>query len=253
MMNYIKSEFYRVLKIRNLFILIGICGALMMGLVFALKYFGRSPDFPYSNTRFALSNLYGMMNYMLMAAVVFSIFMYDNEEKQHTIKHSVAFGIPRHVIFIGRFMVQAVVCIFTYLILVGIYTALCYALLRHENVGELDTLIRVSIGSFTSLLAALAIAHFFLMLMESQSVAMVWTVAILVVLPGIGNLLGRKVDLVEKLMKFFPLNIVSWGGPLVFVDGNATTVILKCFLIGGLWVVGFLMAGIVRFQSKELK
>lgn len=253
MANYIKSEFYRVLRIRNIYILISICGGLMISLVLVLKHFGLNPNFPYSNTRFALSNLYGMMNYMLMAAVVFSVFMYDNEEKQHTMKHSVAFGIPHYVIFIGRFLVQVVVCIFTYLILVGVYTALCYALLKHENVGELATLIRVSIGSFTSLLAALAIAHFFFMILENQSVAMVWTVSVLVILPGIGNLLGRKVDLIEKLMKFFPINIVSWGGPLVSVDGNATTVILKCFLIGGVWLVGFLVAGIVKFQGKELK
>ena len=72
-------------------------------------------------------------------------------------------------------------------------------------------------------------------------------------IPSIGNLLGRKVMLVKSLMEFFPLNVISDGGPLVEGEGDIATVIMKSLLIGAVWLVAFLVLGVIRFQKKEIK
>lgn len=254
MLNYMKSECYRIMRNKSLGILTVVCGVLMIGLVLALKYFDMfDPAFPYGNTRFALSNLYMQMNLLLMAAMVFSAFMHDNEEKHHTIKHSIAFGIRRSTVFLGRFAVQAIVGILIYIVLAGIYTAVTMAMLNHENVGELESLFRVSLGSATCLLAALGITHFFLMLYENQTAAYMGSITVLLILPSILNLLGRKVEAVRILAGYFPLNVVSINGPLVSVDGNEVMAVLKSLLTGAVWLAAFLVLGVVKYQKKEIK
>mgnify|MGYP000992895163 CR=1 FL=1 len=253
MLNYIKSECYRTVRNRNFKILVGVCALLMAALVVVLKLFSATPTFPYANTRFALSNLYMQMNLLLGVTIVVSTFLHDNEEKHHTIKHSAAFGIPRTVIFMGRFLVQALVSILIYLVLVGGFTVLSFGLLQHSNAGELEGVLRVSLGSFTCLLTGLAVSHFFLMFAENQSTAMVSALVVLIMIPSIGNLLGRKVMLVKSLMEFFPLNVISDGGPLVEGEGDIATVIMKSLLIGAVWLVAFLVLGVIRFQKKEIK
>lgn len=253
MLNYMKSECYRTIRNRNFQILVCVCAVLMIALVFVLLYFGKDPSFPYANTRFALGNIYMQMNFILLVAIVFSAFLHDNEEQNHTIKHSVAFGIKRSTIYLGRFLLQASVCIISYIVLVSIFTVLSFVLLPHQNVGELESLIRVSLGSSTSLLAALAITHYFLMVSENQSTAFVGALSILAIIPIICNMLGRKVAFIEKLATLFPFNVVSTNGLLVYVEGNLYVAILKSFIIGALWLAFFLILGILKFSKKEVK
>lgn len=248
-----KSELYRTVRNRNLQIFTCICATLMLALVVVLKFFGQDPTFTYANTRFALGNLYMQMKMVLLVAIVFSAFMHDNEERNHTIKHSVAFGIKRSTIYLGRFFVQVFVSSLIYIGLVTIFTVFSYMMLSHKNTGELESLIRVSFGSFTSLVAALAVTHFFLMVSENQNTAYVGALSILAVLPMICNLLAGKVVLIKQLTSLFPINVVSINGPLVFVEGNVYIALFKSFIIGALWVMLFLLLGVVKFYEKDVK
>ncbi len=253
MLNYMKSEFYRTFRNRNLGILLCACALLMTALVFVLKYFGADTSFPYANTKFALSNVYGQMNLFLMATIIFSGFIHDNEERHHTIKHSVAFGIKRSKIYLGRFLVQAVVSILIYIVVVGCFTALSYAMLSHKNVGEMQNLIRVSLGSITCLMTALAVTHFFLMSSENQNTAYVWAIIILALIPAICNMLGRKVELIRRMAELFPINVISDSGALVLAEGMGQMEIINGLLIGAIWLAMFLILGIYKFNSREVK
>lgn len=253
MLNYMKSEFYRTWHNRNLFLLTGIFALLMWALVFVLKGFSVEPSFPYANTKFALSNIYMQMELILMATIVFAVFMHDNEDKQHTIKHSIEFGIKRKTIYIARYLVQTVVSSIIYLVLVSVFAVLSYWLLLHGNVGELESLVRVSIGSCTCLFAGLAITHFFLMNFESQNIAYVASFAILVIAPSIINLLGRKVELIHMMGKVLPFNIISLSGPLVIVKTGEVKAILYALTIGIIWTIVFLVWGAFKFEHKEIR
>lgn len=256
MLNYVKSEFYRTLHNRNLFLLTGICGLLMCALVIVLMAFASDPQFPqfpYANTKFALSNIYMQMELILVFTIVFAVFMHDNEDKQHTIKHSISFGIKRETIYMARFLVQAVVSSIIYIVLVSIFTALSYSFLEHQNIGELEDLIRVSIGSCTCLFTGLAITHFFLMNFESQNMAYVFSFSILVIIPSVFNLLGRKVEVVRTISKVLPFNVISYNGPLLNLKINEIQAVAYALMIGVIWMIVFLIWGLFKFNHKEVR
>ncbi|SFR87754.1 ABC transporter permease subunit [Anaeromicropila populeti] len=254
MMNYMKSEFYRTVRNRNLLILVAACTGLLISAVLVLNYFNQvEAQFPYGNTRFALSNVYMDMGLFLAVAVVFTGFVHDSEDKQHTMKHSVAFGIKRSTIFLGRFFSQIIVATLLYFVLVTLFTVVSFMLLPHSNQGELGILIRVSAGSITCLFASIAIAHCFLIVSESEMMAYLKAFSILFIIPDICNLIGHKVDFIKKLTVIFPVNIINSYSPLVTGEGNVTIEIIKSLLIGLIWVIVFLVLGVAKFNKKEVK
>lgn len=255
MLNYIKSEFFRMAHNRNLHIAVGACGALMIVLVVVLKLFSKDPAFSYANTKFALSNIYMNMGTLLIVTVVMSAFMHGDEDKQHTIKHSVSFGIKRSTIYIGRFCVQMAVSCLIYVVLVSLFTVASYLLLPHSNLGELESLIRVSIGGCTCLIAALSVTHYFSMSVESQHAATVGPLAIvvLVAVPYILNTLGRKVEVFRIVGGFFPASAIDTGSSLVSGGADVMQGVVSALLIGAVWTIVFCILGIRKFNRLEVK
>lgn len=254
MINYMKSEFYRTLRNRNLWILITAFAGLMIATVLILSYFNQTdPKFPYGNTRFSLGNIYMQMNLMLAAAIIFTGFIYDGEDKQHTIKHSVAFGIKRKTIYIGRFLVQVIESTVIYLVLVSVFTVISFMLLTHSNQRELEILIRVSLGSVTCLYAGIAVTHYFLMISESETTAYLQAFSVLLIIPTICNMLGRKVELIKELSIIFPSNVMSSYSSLVTGEGDVAMVLIKSLFIGLVWMLLFLGLGVTQFRKKEFR
>ena len=252
MLNYMKSELYRTLRNRSLWIATSVAATLMFAVIFILNHFASDPTFPYSDTRFALGNIYMQMMLVLLFAVIFVLYMNDNEEKQHTIKHSVAFGFKRSTIYMGRFVTQILVSSIVYIVLVSLYTLLAYGLLQHSNEGELELLLRVSFGSMTCLFAVIAVTDYFLINYDNQSVATVSSVFILVGLPIIFNSLGRKIGVFEVLSEILPYNLMASYGPLFSTEMDKTTALLQCLGIGTIWMVLFLVLGVMKFNRKEI-
>lgn len=148
---------------------------------------------------------------------------------------------------------QALTCIIIYLVLAGTFTALSMALLEHENAGELESMIRVSVGSATCLLAAVGVTHFFMMLCENTTVAYMGAITVLAIVPILCNMLGRKVAVIKILAAYLPINVISLDGPLVYAEGNEVITVLKSLLIGAVWLAVFLVLGIVKYERKEIK
>lgn len=254
MLNYIRSELYRSIHNRNLKIVIGVFLGMICLLLGALVYFGKvEATFPYANTRFALGNIYNQMGYLLVIIVILAMVIDDNEGKNHTIKHSIAFGIERNTIYFGRFLVQALVCTTIYIVMTFVHTIFSFLLLEHSEVGELGHLLRIGIGGYTCLLAGLAIAYYFIMKYENQSIAISWALIVIVVIPTVFNLIGKKIELIRKIASVLPYNMVDYYGPLVQLKGNVVITVVGTTLIGLAWMFLFLVLGSNRFKNKEVK
>lgn len=254
MLNYLKSEFYRGFKNRYLKITVGVFALLEALLVGILYYFvNHTEGFPYGNTKFALSNIYMQMPVLTVVIVFLAYLIDDNEFKNRTIKQSIAFGISRVRIFLGKFIVQAILCCIIYTILVTFFAALSFLALPHSNVGEFSALVRVSVGGLTCLLASLAIAYYFVMNFKSQNIGMTLAMAILFILPVIVNYLGRKVELVNEFAKYMPYNILNYDSILVSGNGDFSAVYGEPLLIGLVWLIAAIVLGLVHFKRKEIR
>lgn len=254
MLNYIRSECYRSLRIQNLKVAVGVLLGMIFLLIGALVYFGKmDATFPYANTEFALGNLYNQMTYLFVVMVFLSMLIDDSECKNHTMKHSVAFGIKRDTIYLGRFFVQLVICTVIYITMTITLTGVSFLFLEHSQVGEVGHLLRISLGGYSCLLAGLAIAFYFIMKFENQSVAIAWALIALVIVPITCNIIGRKIELVHKIASFLPYNLITYEGPLVDLQGNVVATVAGVTMVGLLWMLLFLWIGVNDFRKKELK
>lgn len=254
MVNYIRSEIYRSKYNRSIKITIVAFFALIflfIGSVVTLMI--KDANFPYDNTRYILSSIYMEMPVFMIVIMLLSSIIDDSECKNHTIKHSVAFGIHRDTIYLGRFFVQAVVCTVIYVVMAGLVTLLAYSFLEHSNVGELNALLRVSLGGYLCLIATLAVSYYFVMTTENQGVAMGLSVVVLIALPTACNLAGMRFTFLRKIYWIFPYNQLASDGPLVFPQGNSVDEIITALFVGLIWTVLFLGLGILRFRKKEVK
>jgi ABC-type transport system involved in multi-copper enzyme maturation permease subunit len=254
MMNYIKSELYRTLKNRSLKIMMAIYIGLLTAMVLVLYYYRLTDvNFRYANTRFTLGMMYMSMTVIMILTMVISAIVDDSEYKNHTIKHSVAFGIDRKTIFFGKFLVQVIVCVVIYVVILAYLTGISYLFLVHSNVGEVAVLARISLGCLTCLIAGLTISYVFIMINENQMIGATWGLIIIMGLPIICNLLGRKVEIVEKMGTLLPYNLIASDGKIVTSSGMDFGAAVSSSIVGAVWTVAFLLIGIVLFQKKEIK
>ena len=105
MMNYTKSEFYRVFITKEIYI----AAALMTGIVLllngALHFFGGS----YANTSFSYSNLVASPMAFAVMGMIIPFLFYEGGKRNGNLKNTVAGGISRVKIFAGECVVSLAV------------------------------------------------------------------------------------------------------------------------------------------------
>lgn len=249
MLNYIKSELYR--SKRNGVLLSVFIGCLMIlgAVVLVLHHYVNDPDFGYSNTRYTLSNIYMQLSMVYVFTIVFAMAYFGNEDRDHTLKHTVAFGIKRSTIYIGRLITTELICIVGYIILCSCFTGLSFLLLNHSNAGEIGNLIKVSLYCLPCLMFGIAITHTLILLFDNMGVSIGLAAGFIYILPLILNTLGRKIVIIHKMSYFLPYNLVSYDGPAAQMNGNEW----HATVIGLGWLCITIVAGILLYQKKEIK
>lgn len=251
MINYIKSELYRSIKNANLKIMFVIFTVLIVASVLVLNsMLNVDPTFRYGNTRFSLGNVYAQMTMLFSVIVIFSAIMNDGKGN-NTTKQSISFGISRNNIYIGGFIVQAIVGILIYTIMSILLIILSFLLLQHSNVNEISIFIRVTIGSATCLLSVLSVTYFFSMNSKDVLASITLPIIIMVIIPSILNLIGKKITLIKSIAYYLPYNLVDYDSKLV--QSQSTIGIVLPLIIGLIWLVIFILGGIYVFNKKEIK
>lgn len=225
-------------------------------MVAGLWYFGLDPDFSYATTAFSLSNIYRSINTLLLITLVLSIYLDDNESRQHTVKHSIAFGISRKTVYLGRLITQVITCTVVYLFMNLLLMALSFALLHHSNAGETGYLMRALGAGLPLLLAALSISHCCIMNTQSPVSAATACLLILLLLPKAMNLLAKRVAFFSRAAYWHPYNLAtpdvdSSGSLLLSWDSN--TGMGNCYIAGLVWMLLFIILGTIIYRNKEIK
>ncbi|MDK2807615.1 MAG: type transport system permease protein [Clostridiales bacterium] len=254
MLNYMKSEMYRAVKNRNLILFMGACMGILFALVMVLVYFTKDPKFPYATVKFALSNIYMSMSTMLLLTVAIAAIIDNNEYKNHTLKHSVSFGMKRIHIFLARFIAMVLNATIVYLIITGFFVLISGLFLQQDDFfNQIMNLTRISLASFSCLVSGIAITYVFLLLIENPITAAMWIVVVLTVLPRLMALLGMKVPLFARLNAYTPLICLSIGGEMITSTATNVHAVLVSCLVGLGWTVAFLIVGAICFERIELK
>ena len=270
MLNYIRAEFYKLLRRKYTYIALGIFllleGILVAGYVFHnshsyLTYFAEAIPFIVS------MGAIGFCTCLLTADIVFA-----GQYKNSTLKNEVSFGLSRTRIYLGKLIVQTLLSILYMVIMIGFFVGLCAILLPHDaNVPITSPDIVVPEG-YTGDTVALKIVSYYLavgfplwvggqaatcaclFLLSSDIGASCAAVFLMMmsntVFEVMGILLpGPAGDVLIQISAHMPGSMLS-AAPRMIGD---PVFLGKAWLVGAFWVIAFTALGLYGFGKKEIK
>ncbi|MEG2789487.1 MAG: ABC transporter permease subunit [Romboutsia sp.] len=259
MLNYIKSEFYRNFNTKGNHIFLFSSMAFVVFINVALGLFANSqPNFPYGTTKFSLTNFYNYMGLLMLISSYLVSLVFGQELKNSTFKNSIASGISKSKIYLGKFLVELVICTINLVLISTAYVIAAYVMLEDSGVVYLNDFIQAIIACYPLLLVGMTAIHCFYCICDNESVAVaIWSI-IMVFIPLLISMAGRSINILGKISRWLPWNMF---GNATF-DENTNRIIMlwsnpdgfrRCFIVGVIGVVLFYILGLVIFKKKEIK
>ena len=256
MLNYMKSEWYRQRNNRGLQNTILVCLGLIILMVAVLAFFGRRPGFAYANAYFAFNGIFTSMSGIFPLTLVFAGFMENNSRnRQSPLKNSVAFGIPRSSIYLGKFLVQLLICTLVYLILPAVLVCLSWLFLEHSNEGEWYYLAHALIGGYPLCVFMLSIGFCFIFNIGNSISGILPILFIVYILPYLFRFLGMKYPIFSEAAEWCPASMLglTFDNTGIHFYWDTPIRMLRCYLSGLGGALIFLCAGIFWLKKREIR
>ncbi len=259
MMNYIKSEFYRVSHSGGIYCFTGILVILSFLLNAVLGWSGRidGSSFPYDTTSFSYSNL--VANPMVFSAMsgVIGIILYEGNKKYGILKNTIAFGIPRTKVFAGECIVATVSAIFSLIIVLSVYVVSAIIFLEHSGPVNLMDLLTEIPAVFFIAVASLISGIVCIEAFGKDSTGIIIWFIIWFVIPRIFFYLGLRFDMIYRIAMWMPGNFFGTNAMTVNMQESITAWgtmegMAKCLISGMIGIVAFFLSGIVLLRKREL-
>lgn len=258
MLNYMKSEWYRITHASTIYVFTAIMAGLTLLINVVLFIFNMTDSsFRYGNVSFSLSLLAsGMALIFLVGAVVVSL-LFSGDRKNGILKNAVAFGISREKIFIAKCIVSSLISICSLVVILVVYIGSAVLLLEPGvEPSAVFILLRgigyILITAVAFEVLAIAFYNFF----DNDVLAYSAWYTIMGIIPGVCSLLGMKIDLFRKIAAWMPYNYLNGA---VYVNMGRWECLwetsqgaAKCLISGGIGLVIFLVMGLIMCKKKEL-
>jgi len=258
MFNYIKSEWYRITHSATMYVFTGIMAGLALLLNIALYVLDKyDAGFPYGTSAFSLSNLASGMVLLFFVGVIIVSLLFSGEKKNGTLKNSIAFGISREEIFVGKCIVSAAISICSLVVILIVYMGSAVLLL--EPGVEPDALLITLKGVACVLIMAVAseiLIIAFTSFFEKEMLALIMWYLIMVFLPQICSLIGLKSEIFRRIAAWMPYNYLS-SEVIVNMSGwscmwETSGGMAKCLISGIIGLIVFLLFGLGICKKQEV-
>lgn len=259
MLNYLKSDCYRVVREKTIYIYaIAFAGIVIAAaLVLAGVAKAAGTDFPYANTRFLFLNIQTTCGAAVMAFYFLENMIIGEEIQHKTLKNSVSYGISRGKIFWEKFLLGVLIVIPIALVVIGCSVASGYLLLEHSEIWYLESLLKVLVGCFPLALATIALYHVLMLLCESMNMTLGVFATVYVVIPMISRWLGLRYEVFAKIYRYSPYGLMTETQRMedgrVLMGGNTPEGMMTCWAVGISLTAVTLLIGYILFQKKEIK
>lgn len=262
MTNYIKSELYRIVHSKGIYLLTGICTALLVSMNLMLYFFGRGGHFAYNTTEFAFSMVWSAMNAAFFLTLCMGEIIFANEYKNKTIANSIAFGYSKTLLYFGKLLVGLIVSAVSLVLVLGIFIASSYLLLKDSGADVLFKLFRGVSASLPALLAG-EVAAITLLFLSGTAAGATWSwMGIMIGIPMVSEILGLKFSFFSRLSKWLVYEVVQDQQFIVTGEDMVAEVVLawmtpegltRMILAGVLGTAVFLLWGVLGVKRKEIK
>ena len=255
MLNYIKSEFYRITHSAMLYA-VGFAFAAAPTLMNIMLYcFTLSkPDYPFSTTSFSFSNVVANPMIFCVAALFLVYALYEGNKKNGNLKNAIASGLSRGKIFIGQVIVCLVVSIIFLAITAMVYIFSARLLLRIEGPVTAFDLIMEILAVAPIAVAALILSVVVVMRFDKSIMGIIWWLCILFFVPQLLLYIGIEIEPVREIAMWLPRNFfrgMQVNQTVCAPIWDAADGLAKCLISGFIGIIVFGIYGIVSLRKKE--
>lgn len=259
MLNYIKSEIYLNIKSKSNYIFLfgGIGFAIFLNVALGI-YSNTQIDFPYGNTKYSFSSFYTFMGVVMLICLTLVSIISGLDFKNHTLKNTIAYGISKQKIYLCKFLVEVCIGCISLVLIGSVYAISGYIMLEDSGIFYLNELIRAIIASVPLLIASVSAAHCFYFIYENETTASVVWAVVMVVIPQLVDIAGRRIDILNKIGRLMPWNMLNSN----YYDSTKNALIMhwssksgfiQCFLVGIVGTIIFYIIGSILFEKREIK
>ncbi|WP_232050954.1 ABC transporter permease subunit [Arabiibacter massiliensis] len=257
MLNYMKGEWYRIMRGKEVYLVAGILSLLAIAanaLEFAMTFV--DPDFPYATVRFNLGIVTSSLSSLFLIAGMLVWFLYAEDRKNGTLKNALSYGCSRAAVFAGRCIVSSLAGLVCLAVVLVAYVGSAVLLLEGPALPPVVDLLAGVAAALPSTLAAVALMAAVLAHCKSTSSALVVWVVVLFVIPYTLRMVGLLVEPVAAVAGWLPPNffateaVVSMSGSSLL--WNEPAGLAKCLIAGFVGLAAFSAVGVWRARKIEL-
>lgn len=265
MVNYMKSEFYRILHDKTIYLLTLTIAALTLLVNVVLYLFSTfTPAFPYGNVRFAFINLITGMQIFYIGAMLAVMLLSTDEYKNGVLKNAVAGGLSRIHIFIGKCIVYSVVATGSAAVILAVFISTAYGLLEYDPAIALESSLPLQVllkgaaanlpFSLASVVLTVALSQIF---RKESYVCILWAL-IIYLMPTALQILGLRISLCAQVAGWMPWNFLQTEVDVRFSGRQMDALwmhpegVMKLMIVGVIGIILFGAAGILGFRKKDI-
>lgn len=236
--SYLKSEKYRLLNKRGLYLTGAVSLALVLLAVFLLAYSLRTiPNFLYGTNRFLYLNVLSVGFVIVAIGLIMNLLLTGKDMR--VVKQSVSFGISRRRIFLTKLGLT----LRAFLLLCGVGVAIVIisgeTLLENDGNSLRQFLVATS-NMLPLVVSGIVLGHTLVILQVNET----FMIVALAFIYGFSHLPG-------KIGLYFPANLLN-NISTDFHGGHASFE-LSCWLVGGMITLFSLTVGLWLFNRKNIK
>ena len=257
MINYIRSEFYRILHTKEIYLFNFLLTAGVLALNGGIHAAAATlPNIRYANVKFVLSFLTGSMDFLFIAGAVLAVLLFSGDRKNGVMKNAVAYGMSRTSLFFGKCIVSFVMALASMVLLTAVYIVSAILLLEGPAQPYVELMLEGIAANLPFAAAALILAVAFIQFFEKELIVGLAWMAVIYLIPSICYSTGFQFKTMAEIAAWMPRNYLMtevtagmngyaclWSEP----EGAA-----KCVIAGVIGIVVFLSLGILINRRKEI-
>lgn len=259
MLNYIKSEFYRILHGKAIYAVTLVLTALTIVLNATLCGFGSMDgEFPYATAHYTFTSLIGSMYIFFYAALIIVSLLTSEESKNGTLKNVVAGGISRSQIFLGKCVVCGAMAFLSGAVVMTGFIVSAYLLLEWDASFALEVLLKGTAANLPASFAALILAvALYCIVQREMQVILLW-LGVIVGIPMVSFFLGLKMEIFSKIAEWMPWNYLRYEVGFTFLENRIQALwmepqgMARCLIAGSVGMVVFLLIGMIGIRKKDI-
>lgn len=259
MLNYMKSEWYRITHSKEIYLITGLMSlaVLFMNVVTAIS--SRSlPGFKYGLVSFSLNTLTSSLpTWMFCMGTVIVGSLYAEERKNGTMKNSVAYGISRVSIFIGKCLMSMLFCVISLAVILVFLVSSAVLLLDGPAEEPIRQMLSGVGAALPSAFASAILTMALLSLCRKEIMAYVLWMVIMYGVPVVTFFAGLQFRTLNRAAEWMPWNFLNYEVQANMSGYNCLWDtpygLMKCLVAGGIGILVFAAAGLLIVRKKDIQ